>query len=54
MYYCIFCKNLHSFRYTAEEVVFKSGFHYYDSKLYHAGLCQQLQPYCKNEQPATA
>nr|WP_282935564.1 DUF3973 domain-containing protein [Paenibacillus sp. RC67] len=54
MYYCIFCKNLHHFNYTKDEVVFKSGFHYFDTKLYHAGLCSQVHVFLKNEQPATA
>ncbi|MFE5317257.1 DUF3973 domain-containing protein [Paenibacillus sp. NPDC056579] len=54
MYYCILCKELHPLSYKEQEMIFKSGFHYYSSDLYPAGLCK-LEPYPQpKEQPATA
>ncbi|UUZ83598.1 DUF3973 domain-containing protein [Paenibacillus sp. P26] len=39
MYYCIRCGKLHAPKPIKRETIFKSGFHYYDSELYPAGIC---------------
>ncbi|UQZ81848.1 hypothetical protein SK3146_01004 [Paenibacillus konkukensis] len=54
MYYCILCKQLHPLGFSEREFVFKSGFHYFSSNLYQAGVCAK-EPYTlPKEQPATA
>jgi len=39
MYYCIQCKKLHLRSESEQILIFNSGFHYMDSTLYHAGVC---------------
>ncbi|MFC5451171.1 DUF3973 domain-containing protein [Paenibacillus aestuarii] len=39
MYYCIQCNELHLRSESEQKHIFNSGFHYIDSNLYHAGVC---------------
>ncbi|ULL16743.1 DUF3973 domain-containing protein [Paenibacillus sp. H1-7] len=39
MYYCIQCKELHLRSESEQILIFNSGFHYIDSTLYNAGVC---------------
>ncbi|WP_171640789.1 DUF3973 domain-containing protein [Paenibacillus phytorum] len=42
-YYCIECNLVHVRSFLPKESIFKSGFHYVNSTLYHVGLCRKTQ-----------
>ncbi|WP_162262828.1 DUF3973 domain-containing protein [Paenibacillus sp. Soil787] len=51
-YYCIECNLVHLRSFLTKETIFKTGFHYVNSTLYHVGLCckNTNQPFMKGRQ----
>jgi hypothetical protein len=52
MYYCLHCGKPHPELQTKNELVFKTGFHFVDSKRYAVGYCESntlVQETEKNE-----
>ncbi|MDR6884645.1 hypothetical protein J2X61_006448 [Bacillus sp. 3255] len=39
MYYCIKCKEVHLRSESEQILIFISGFHYFNSTIYNAGVC---------------
>ena len=51
MYYCLCCNKLHPPALSKEEVLFTSGFRYWNNTLYPAGICEPVPQSGQPHQP---
>ncbi|WP_425517340.1 DUF3973 domain-containing protein [Paenibacillus solanacearum] len=40
MYYCLCCERVHKPTYLKSEVIFTSGFRFFNESVYNVGICQ--------------